>query len=109
VIDEDELIYHNFWRSSFAAARNSGFRRESLSHGERGPIGSPSPAATVFVVDDAVSVRESLEVLIRCERWQPARTSPLAVVGLLLSAIDDPVITRPLTTTGMRSLIFIPK
>jgi FixJ family two-component response regulator len=26
----------------------------------------------VFVVDDDVSVRESLEVLIRCEGWQPA-------------------------------------
>ena len=25
----------------------------------------------VFVVDDDVSVRESLELLIRCERWQP--------------------------------------
>jgi FixJ family two-component response regulator len=26
---------------------------------------------TVFVVDDDVSVRESLELLIRCEGWQP--------------------------------------
>ena len=25
----------------------------------------------VFVVDDDISVRESLELLIRCERWQP--------------------------------------
>src|ERR1700693_2000598 len=25
----------------------------------------------VFVVDDDVSVRESLELLIRCESWQP--------------------------------------
>jgi FixJ family two-component response regulator len=31
-----------------------------------------SPAAPiVFVVDDDVSVRESLELLIRCEGWQP--------------------------------------
>jgi FixJ family two-component response regulator len=31
------------------------------------------PAATsiVFVVDDDISVRESLELLIRCEGWQP--------------------------------------
>lgn len=36
-----------------------------------GRISSPPPAATVFVVDDDVSVRESLEVLIRCEGWQP--------------------------------------
>jgi FixJ family two-component response regulator len=28
-------------------------------------------AAIVFVVDDDVSVRESLELLIRCEGWQP--------------------------------------
>jgi FixJ family two-component response regulator len=26
---------------------------------------------TVFVVDDDVSVRESLELLIRCEGWHP--------------------------------------
>jgi FixJ family two-component response regulator len=37
-------------------------------------LGSPpmSPATPiVFVVDDDVSVRESLELLIRCEGWQP--------------------------------------
>ena len=34
---------------------------------------SPMPDGTpiVFVVDDDVSVRESLELLIRCEGWQP--------------------------------------
>src|SRR5499427_2279319 len=32
---------------------------------------SPSPTPIVFVVDDDVSVRESLELLIRCENWQP--------------------------------------
>ena len=34
---------------------------------------SPMPQATpiVFVVDDDVSVRESLELLIRCAGWQP--------------------------------------
>jgi FixJ family two-component response regulator len=33
----------------------------------------PATPATpiVFVVDDDVSVRESLELLIRCEGWQP--------------------------------------
>src|SRR5216684_1226835 len=41
------------------------------------PSGEPSPSpfsgATpiVFVVDDDVSVRESLELLIRCAGWQP--------------------------------------
>ena len=31
-----------------------------------------SPATPiVFVVDDDISVRESLELLIRCEGWQP--------------------------------------
>lgn len=37
-------------------------------------LGAPpmSPAtAIVFVVDDDISVRESLELLIRCEGWQP--------------------------------------
>jgi FixJ family two-component response regulator len=31
----------------------------------------PNAAPIVFVVDDDVSVRESLELLIRCEGWQP--------------------------------------
>jgi FixJ family two-component response regulator len=31
----------------------------------------PHVAPVVFVVDDDVSVRESLEALIRCEGWQP--------------------------------------
>ncbi|HLV88401.1 MAG TPA: response regulator [Candidatus Sulfotelmatobacter sp.] len=37
-------------------------------------LGTPPPLGIgpiVFVVDDDVSVRESLELLIRCERWQP--------------------------------------
>ncbi len=37
-------------------------------------VGSPPMSdgtAIVFVVDDDVSVRESLELLIRCEGWQP--------------------------------------
>ncbi len=39
-------------------------------------LGAPpmSPATPiVFVVDDDISVRESLELLIRCEGWQPDR------------------------------------
>jgi len=31
----------------------------------------PHATSIVFVVDDDVSVRESLELLIRCEGWQP--------------------------------------
>ena len=34
-----------------------------------GPVSDVTPI--VFVVDDDVSVRESLELLIRCEGWQP--------------------------------------
>src|SRR5438874_13760443 len=37
-------------------------------------VGSPPMSdgtAIVFVVDDDVSVRESLELLIRCEGWEP--------------------------------------
>lgn len=32
---------------------------------------SPRAVPIVFVVDDDVSVRESLELLVRCEGWQP--------------------------------------
>jgi FixJ family two-component response regulator len=39
----------------------------------------PSDTPIVFVVDDDISVRESLELLIRCEGWQP---------GLFASAQD---------------------
>src|SRR6202166_4343280 len=44
----------------------------SIAPGQSKP--SPKSYATpiVFVVDDDVSVRESLELLIRCEGWQPA-------------------------------------
>jgi FixJ family two-component response regulator len=37
-------------------------------------LGTPPPLGMgpiVFVVDDDISVRESLELLIRCEHWQP--------------------------------------
>jgi FixJ family two-component response regulator len=46
----------------------------SLAHALRHEVGSSpmSPALPiVFVVDDDISVRESLELLIRCEGWQP--------------------------------------
>jgi FixJ family two-component response regulator len=38
---------------------------------ESGSSNMPHAAPIVFVVDDDVSVRESLELLIRCEGWQP--------------------------------------
>jgi len=43
---------------------------------QRSPVTAargPSPRATsiVFVVDDDISVRESLELLVRCEGWRP--------------------------------------
>jgi|SRR5665213_3588004 len=39
------------------------------SHSRSSPMAHPTPV--VFVVDDDVSVRESLELLIRCAGWQP--------------------------------------
>src|SRR5579863_3510535 len=45
-----------------------------LAHAPGHQLGSsPMPPTTpiVFVVDDDISVRESLELLIRCEGWQP--------------------------------------
>jgi FixJ family two-component response regulator len=38
---------------------------------ESGSLPATHPAATVFVVDDDISVRESLELLIRRAGWQP--------------------------------------
>jgi FixJ family two-component response regulator len=46
----------------------------SLTHILRNKLGEPPMAEVrpvVFVVDDDISVRESLELLIRCEGWQP--------------------------------------
>jgi FixJ family two-component response regulator len=42
----------------------------ALGH-ESGSSNMPHAAPVVFIVDDDVSVRESLELLIRCEGWQP--------------------------------------
>jgi FixJ family two-component response regulator len=36
-----------------------------------GPMSRSDATPIVFVVDDDISVRESLELLIRCEGWQP--------------------------------------
>src|ERR1700721_389307 len=41
-----------------------------VQHASR-PLLMPQATATVFVVDDDISVRESLESLIRCAGWRP--------------------------------------
>src|SRR5712671_4819202 len=46
---------------SLASAADRESRSSPMSHA----------APIVFIVDDDVSVRESLELLIRCEGWQP--------------------------------------
>ena len=38
---------------------------------ELGPSPTSYARPIVFVVDDDISVRESVELLIRCEGWQP--------------------------------------
>jgi FixJ family two-component response regulator len=46
----------------------------NLTHALCHELGTPPPLGMrpiVFVVDDDISVRESLELLIRCEGWQP--------------------------------------
>src|SRR5215813_14138629 len=43
----------------------------SVRGGFPGPASVPEPAPIVFVVDDDISVRESLEALIRHEGWEP--------------------------------------
>ena len=42
---------------------------QALCHESARPMLGAAP--TVFVVDDDISVRESLELLIRCEGWEP--------------------------------------
>jgi hypothetical protein len=39
----------------------------------------PTGPAIVFVVDDDISVRESLELLIQSAGWQPERGEPFAL------------------------------
>lgn len=43
----------------------------STAHALRHESGSSSDQSIVFVVDDDLSVRESMELLIRCAGWQP--------------------------------------
>src|SRR5262249_21754666 len=57
--------------STSSVATTSGSVENRYLAASVGRISSPPPAATVFVVDDDVSVRESLELLIRSEGWQP--------------------------------------
>src|ERR1700722_3847170 len=44
---------------------------ESALRRETKPSPGPNPTPIVFVVDDDISVRESLELLIRCAGWRP--------------------------------------
>jgi FixJ family two-component response regulator len=39
--------------------------------GEMGELPTPTAVPVVFIVDDDVSVRESLELLVRNEKWKP--------------------------------------
>ena len=43
----------------------------SAPSGRMNVVATPNATATVFVVDDDVSVRESLELLISAAGWQP--------------------------------------
>jgi hypothetical protein len=68
----------------------------------------------VFVVDDDVSVRESLELLIRCEGWEPqtfasaleflARPRALVpsylVLDISLPGLTAKVLPRPVSLSG---------
>ncbi len=51
------------WGNTMSLASTSAFARGNLV--------MSTTAATVFIVDDDVSVRESLELLIRNENWAP--------------------------------------
>jgi FixJ family two-component response regulator len=54
-----------------AAARAHTMRLAKASIDDSGSSWISEATPTVFVVDDDVSVRESLELLIRCAGWQP--------------------------------------
>src|SRR5687767_6158443 len=54
------------------SARRTDMITITSTHGTRpAPSAAPPVTATVFVVDDDVSVRESLELLIETAGWQP--------------------------------------
>jgi FixJ family two-component response regulator len=51
------------WESTIISARTLGYEMNAL------PKSAPAPI--VFIVDDDVSVRQSLELLVRHENWKP--------------------------------------
>jgi FixJ family two-component response regulator len=59
-----------------------------LTSGSNGVVAMPDPSAVVFVVDDDISVRESLELLIKSAGWRPET---------FVSAVD--FLARQRTTT----------
>jgi FixJ family two-component response regulator len=67
---------------------NEGFSMQKVSEGARliaahsfGWTSMPDPRPTIYVVDDDISVRESLEALIQVSGWE-ARTFPTATAFL---------------------------
>src|SRR5712664_761810 len=95
-----------------ASARDHGVRSSSMVHAT--PV--------VFVVDDDVSVRESLESLIRCAGWQaetfasargflsrPRATVPSwLVLDLWLPDLNGRDVQRRLADRADMPIIFIP-
>jgi FixJ family two-component response regulator len=57
--------------------------------GRQSKFSEPKPTPVVFVVDDDISVRESLESLIRCSGWQPK------VFGSALEFLSIPAASAP--------------
>ena len=58
------MITHNIMRESYTVGPSITARRSEV-------VAMPDPSAIVFVVDDDVSVRESLELLIKTAGWKP--------------------------------------
>jgi FixJ family two-component response regulator len=59
---------------------------------------------TVFVVDDDVSVRESLELLIRCEGWEPQTFSSADEFLAHSRSINPSCLLLDLTMPGLNGL-----
>ena len=58
------MITHNIMREPYTVGPPITARRSEV-------VAMPDPSAIVFVVDDDVSVRESLELLIKTAGWKP--------------------------------------
>ena len=71
---------------------------QTSSHGMEYPS-IPSLIACIFVVDNDISVRKSLELLIRCEGWQPETFQSALRISLIGPRLPRPELSHPRSRT----------